>query len=60
MSKLFLTLSFIILAGCSFLPGWPDAIRCGGDTTNSEAAIFIFHGVGNRQSTYAYRQVYSV
>ena len=47
MSKLFLTLSFILLAQCSIVPGWPDAIRCGGDNTPNEAATFFLHG-GNR------------
>ena len=44
MSKLFLALSFILLARSNIVPGWPDAIRCGGDNTNVEAATFFLHG----------------
>lgn len=47
MRRIFLTLSFILLARCSVVPGWPDAIRCGGDNTNAEAATFFLHG-GNK------------
>jgi len=55
MSRLFLALSFILLARCNFVPGWPDAIRCGGDNTNVEAATFVFGG-GIKDSFYHYHQ----
>ena len=57
MSKLFLALSFILLAQCSIVPGWPDAIRCGGDNTGAEAATFFLHG-GSKHKAYHYRQVW--
>ncbi len=58
MSKLFLALSFILMARCSIVPGWPDAIRCGGDNSCCDAATFFLHG-GSKHNAYHYRQVYS-
>ncbi len=55
MSRLFLALPLILLAGCSIVPGWPDAIRCGGDNDGWEAATFFLHG-GGRHSGYYYIQ----
>jgi len=57
MSRLFLALPLILLAGCSIVPGWPDAIRCG-DNTCCDGATLILHG-GNKHSGYHYRQVFS-
>ncbi len=58
MSKLFLVMSFILLARCNIVPGWPDAIRCGGDNTCCDASTLILHG-GNKHSVYHYRQAFS-
>ena len=47
MNKLLLAMSFLLFAGCSIIPGWPDAIRCGGDNTCCDFATFFLHG-GNK------------
>ena len=60
MSKTFLliTVTLIGITQTTFVPNRPDAIRCGGDNTCCDGAMFFPHGLSESKGS-MYCQVFS-